>query len=100
MVFGLSVYRADGEWLVSQSSRDAGAVWPALPAGGVHNGSIDLVPLSLAPGDYRIAIAAYSEDYAVCFGMTGIDVAFSVRSPVPVWGKFLHPCHWTLGVSD
>ena len=99
MVFGLSVYRADGDWLVSQSSRDAGVVWPALPAGSVNAGSIDLVPLSLAPGEYRVAIAVYCEDYSVCYGMTGLDLSFSVRSPVPVWGKFLHPCHWTVGES-
>jgi hypothetical protein len=100
MIFGLSVYRADGDWLVSQSSRDAGVIWPALSAGHLHSGMIDLVPLSLAPGEYLIAIAAYSEDYSVCFGITGLNARFTVRSAVPIWGKFLHPCRWTLGAPQ
>ena len=91
------VYRADGDWIVSQSSRDSDAIWPALSAGCVNTGSIDLVPLSLTPGDYVIAIAAFCDDYSVCFAMTGLTERFSVRSTVPVWGKFLHPCRWTIG---
>ncbi len=97
IVFGLSVYRADGDWIVSQSSRDSDAIWPALPAGCVNTGSIELVPLSLTPGDYVIAIGAFCEDYSVCFAMTGLTERFSVRSTVPVWGKFLHPCRWNIG---
>lgn len=96
MVFGLSIYRSDGDWVVSVSSRDSGVVWPALRAGDEHYGSVDLAPLALTPGEYRLAIAAYSEDYSICFALTDIVGGFSVRAPYPTWGKFLHPCRWNL----
>jgi len=97
MVFGLSVYRSDGDWLVSQSSRDAGIAWPPLAAGQEHSGIVELAPLSLAPGEYAMALGATSEDYTLRYALTGIGTNFAVRSDVPIWGKFLHPCRWTVG---
>ncbi len=96
VVFSLSVYRTDGDWLVGLSSKDAGIVWPALPAGSQHNGTVDLVPLCLAPGDYLVAVGAFSEDYSLCFALTDLSLRFSVRSRFPTWGKFLHPCRWNV----
>ena len=95
-VFGLSIYRADGDWLVGLSSRDSGLVWPARQVGETHSGVIDLTPLSLAPGEYLVALGAFSEDYSLCYALTGLGLRFSVRSSVPVWGKFLHPCQWAV----
>lgn len=97
IVLGLSIYRADGDWVVGLSSRDAGIVWPELAAGTAHVGAIDLAPLALTPGEYLVALGAFSEDYSLCFALTGLSVKFSVRSPVPTWGKFLHPCRWIVG---
>ena len=95
-VIALSVYRSDGDWLVGQSSREAGVEWPAIEAGQTLSlGDIDLDPLSLAPGEYRIAVGAYSADLAICNAMTGILPGFAVRSNVPTWGKFLHSIRWT-----
>jgi ABC-type polysaccharide/polyol phosphate transport system ATPase subunit len=94
-VIALSVYRSDGDWLIGQSSREAGVEWPAIEAGQTLSGDIDLDPLSLAPGEYRIAVGAYSADLAICNAMTGILPGFAVRSNVPTWGKFLHGIRWT-----
>lgn len=96
VVFSISVYRADGDWLVGLSSRDAGIVWPALVAGKQHRGAIELVPLALAPGDYQVALGAFSEDYSLCYALTDLSLRFSVRSHFPTWGKFQHPCRWSM----
>lgn len=96
IVFSISVYRADGDWLVGLSSRDAGVVWPALIASKQHRGAIELVPLALAPGDYQVALGAFSEDYSLCYALTDLSLRFSVRSHFPTWGKFLHPCRWSI----
>lgn len=93
-VYGLSVYRSDGDYLIGQSSREASVVWPAARKGEIVKGEIVLDPISLAPGDYRIALGAYSHDLAICYGMTGIVPGFRVHADYPTWGKFMHPISW------
>ena len=97
LVFAVSVYRADGEWLIGQTSRDEGVTWGAPSAGDVCSGRLNFSSLCLAPGDYLIAFAAYSDDYTLCYAMTDICLPFSVRAPHPTWGKFHHPCTWLAG---
>lgn len=97
LVFGLSIYRADGDWLVGQTSRDAGVVWSSHKAGELFSGHLDFQSLCLAPGDYFVALAAYAEDYSICFALTDLCLPFSVRAHAPTWGKFCHPCTWTVG---
>ena len=99
VVFTLSVYRADGDWVVGQTSADADVVWPAVAKGSILRGSLNLKPLSLAPGDYLVAMSACSKDYSVCYALTDLVVRFSVRSAFPTWGKFIHPIQWTVEVS-
>lgn len=94
LVFAVSVYRADGDWLIGQTSRDEGVTWNAPKVGQDCSGYLNLQPLCLAPGDYRIAFAAYSDDYTLCYAMTDLSLPFSVRAPYPTWGKFHHPCAW------
>lgn len=94
VVFAVSVYRADGDWLLGQTSRDAGIVWKPARAGETRHGSLFLDPLCLTPGDYLIAFGANSEDHSICYALTDLCLRFSVRSPHPTWGKFLHPCRW------
>jgi ABC-type polysaccharide/polyol phosphate transport system ATPase subunit len=94
-VSAISVYRSDGDWLIGQTSRDNGAApWPAANKGGVVKGEIVLDPLSLAPGEYRIALAAYSEDYHICHALTDMLPGFTVYADYPTWGKFIHPIEW------
>ncbi|NJA04847.1 MULTISPECIES: ABC transporter ATP-binding protein [unclassified Methylomonas] len=95
-VFGLSVYRADGDWLIGLTSLDKGMLWPALATGEESCGEIDLSPLCLAPGDYYLALGAYSPDYSLCLALTDAYLRFSVRSNLPSWGKLIHPCTWTV----
>lgn len=97
LVFAVSIYRSDGDWLLGQTSCDAGVVWDPIEAGRSCSGFLDLQPLSLAPGDYLIAFAAYNQDYTICFALTDLCLPFSVRSPFPTWGKFYHPCSWVVG---
>lgn len=99
LVFAVSVYRSDGDWLIGQTSRDEGVTWNAPSAGEVCSGILDFPSLCLAPGDYLIAFAAYSEDYALCYAMTDVGLPFSVRALHPTWGKFLHPCAWLAHTS-
>jgi len=93
-IFGLSIYRADGDWLIGQTSREVAVVWPACRKGEAVMGQITLDALCLAPGDYRIALAAYSQDLVICYGMTGILPGFTVDANYPTWGKFIHPINW------
>lgn len=95
LVFGVSIYKADGEWLIGQTSRDEGVTYRALDTDEECFGYLDFPSVCLAPGDYVIAIAAYSEDYTLCYAMTDVCSPFSVRAPYPTWGKFLHPCVWS-----
>ena len=69
-------------------------MWPACRAGEALEGEVVFDALSLAPGEYRIAIAAFSRDLAICYGMTGILPGFSVHADFPTWGKFIHPIAW------
>ena len=93
-VFAVSVYRNDGDWLVGQTSREAGVFWPATPAGHSLRGELHLYPMTLAPGEYRIAITAYSSDLALCYAMTKVLPGFTVTSTFPTWGKIIHPLEW------
>lgn len=93
-VLAISVYRADGDWLIGQSSREAAVLWPACREGEAVTGRITLDALCLAPGEYRIALGAYSQDLAICYGMTGILPGFSVQAGFATWGKFIHPISW------
>lgn len=93
-VFAISIYRADGDWLIGQSSREAEVVWPGCKHGETLHGEAVFERLSLAPGEYRIALAAFSRDLSICYGMTGMLPGFSVVANYPTWGKFIHPVAW------
>ena len=95
-VYGLSIYRSDGDYLIGQTSREAGIMWPPARKGEMVSGEIVLDSLALAPGEYRMALAAYSQDLAICYGMTGILPGFSVHADYPTWGKIIHPCKWVV----
>jgi len=94
VVFAVSIYRADGEWMVGQTSREHNVFWSGVAAGGVLAGSLVLTPNCLAPGDYLVALGAYSRDHATCYALTDLTASFSVRSSYQTWGKFVHPCRW------
>ncbi len=93
-VIALSVYRSDNDWLIGQTSLDDGVIWPGVAAGGRLAGAVVLERLLLAPGDYWIALAAYSPDYSVCYALTDLVCKFNVVSEMPSWGKFRHPSTW------
>jgi len=94
IVFNISIYRTDGDWVVGQTSRDIGIYWKAAAAGESRTGAVRLAPLSLAPGEYRIAVGACSADYTLCYALTDLTMRFAVRAPYPTWGKFIHPIAW------
>ena len=94
IVFNVSIYRADGDWVIGQTSRDAGIYWKASKAGETRKGAVRFAPLSLAPGEYRVAVGACSADYTLCYALTDLTMRFAVRAPYPTWGKFIHPCEW------
>ncbi len=94
VVFNVSIYRSDGDWVIGQTSRDDGKYWPAPKAGETRKGSVRLAPLSLAPGEYRVAVGACSADYTLCYALTDLTLGFAVRAPYPTWGKFIHPIQW------
>ncbi len=94
VVFNISIYRSDGDWVVGQTSRDIGKYWKAAKAGESLSGAVRLAPLSLAPGEYRVAVGACSADYTLCYALTDLTMRFAVRAPYPTWGKFIHPCEW------
>jgi ABC-type polysaccharide/polyol phosphate transport system ATPase subunit len=93
-VFTISIYRADGDWSVGQTSGDKQIFWPAVQGGQTLRGELVLNPISLTPADYRICLSAFSADLKVCFAMTELTTLFSVRSNYQTWGKFIHPCEW------
>ena len=95
IVFNISIYRSDGDWLVGQTSRETGKQWAAPKAGETRKGSVKLKPLVFAPGDYLVAVGACSEDYSLTYALTDLTMRFSVRSAYPTWGKFFHPAEWT-----
>lgn len=94
VVFAISIYRADGEWMVGQTSREHGVFWPGIDAGGALTGTLVLTGNCLAPGDYLMALGAYSRDHATCYALTDLTASFSVRSSYQTWGRFIHPCRW------
>jgi len=94
VVFNISIYRSDGDWVIGQTSRDDGKYWKAAKAGETLSGAVRLAPLSLAPGEYRVAVGACSADYTLCYALTDLTLRFAVRAPYPTWGKFIHPCEW------
>lgn len=95
IVFAVSIYRADGDWIIGQTSRESGVTWTGVEAGGRVSGSLLLKPLCLVPGDYFAAFGAYSRDLSLCYALSDLTVKFSVRSPYPTWGRFAHPATWT-----
>jgi ABC-type polysaccharide/polyol phosphate transport system ATPase subunit len=95
IVFNVSIYRSDGDWVIGQTSRDVGKYWPAPKAGGTLSGRVRFAPLSLAPGEYRLAVGACSADYTLCYALTDLTMGFAVRAPYPTWGKFIHPVELT-----
>lgn len=94
VVFNISIYRSDGDWVIGQTSRDVGKYWRATKAGETLSGAVRLAPLSLAPGEYRVAVGACSADYTLCYALTDLTLRFGVRAPYPTWGKYIHPCEW------
>lgn len=95
VVFAVSIYRSDGEWIIGQTSRERGVLWRAVEAGGTLAGSLVLTGNCLSPGDYLVALGAYSRDHKTCYALTDLAASFSVRSNYQIWGKFIHPCEWT-----
>jgi energy-coupling factor transporter ATP-binding protein EcfA2 len=93
-VFSVSIYRTDGDWVVGQTSLEAGVFWEPRDVGGIQRGRFVLQPNCLAPGDYLVAFGAYSEDLSVCYALSDLGAPFSVRWDFPTWGKFIHPCQW------
>lgn len=93
-VFTISIFRADGDWSIGQTSQEAGVYWNACKAGDILRGKVVLTPNCLAPGDYTIAIGANSEDLTVFYALSDLSRKFSVRWNFPTWGRFIHPCQW------
>lgn len=99
-VFNVSIYGNDGVWMVGQSSLEKGVIWPATKAGKKIAGLFELTDLCLAPGEYKVALSACSEDLSICYALSDLYLSFSVRSDRPSWGRMLHPCNWTIIESD
>jgi ABC-type polysaccharide/polyol phosphate transport system ATPase subunit len=94
VMLGISIYRADGDWLVGEASSRNGFLFPAMYEDDMREGFCELTENCLAPGNYLAAIAAWSEDLSVCYACTEVTLPFSVRADFPSWGKFVHPCRW------
>ncbi len=94
-VVTLSIFRADGDWTIGQTSLEAGGFWRGTEVDGTLKGHIILQPNCLAPGDYLVALGANSEDLSICYALTDLGLPFSVRWNYATWGKFIHPCQWT-----
>jgi ABC-type glutathione transport system ATPase component len=93
-VIAISIYRADGDWLIGQTSREKNVVWSVCAAGETLQGQLRLAPLCLASGDYKVVFGAYSTDHKICYALTDFAASFSVRTNYQTWGKFVHPCEW------
>lgn len=93
-VFTVSIFRDDGDWTVGQTSLEAGVFWAPCEQGDIQRGCLVLKPNCLAPGEYRVAIGANSEDLSICYALSELSLPFSVRWKFPTWGKFIHPCQW------
>ena len=94
MVFALSIYGSEGDWIIGQTSREAEVFWPSATANEKRRGIFKLTPNCLAPGNYRAACGVFSADLSLCYAMTETTVSFAVRSDFPTWGNFVHPCTW------
>ena len=99
LVFAISIYRSDGDWLLGQTSRDNEVFWDEVAEGQICSGLLDFRELCLVPGNYLVSMSAYNDDYSVCFAETDLCAPFSVRSKYPTWGKFHHPCAWIPGTD-
>ncbi|MBL8644797.1 MAG: ABC transporter ATP-binding protein [Rhodospirillaceae bacterium] len=93
-VFAVSVYRADGDWIIGQTSREAKVNWKPLSAGSTAKGRLVLENNLLGPGDYAAALGAYSSDLSICYALTELNARFAVRTDFPTWGKIYHPARW------
>jgi ABC-type polysaccharide/polyol phosphate transport system ATPase subunit len=93
-IFTISIYRADGDWSIGQTSAEKQVFWPAVEAGQTLSGQLKLSPMSLTPANYKICFSAFSTDSQICYAMTELTIGFSVRSPYQTWGNFIHPCEW------
>lgn len=99
-VFNISIYAGDGTWVIGQTSRNKQAIWKPAKAGERLEGILELNELCLAPGDYKVALSASSEDLSICYALTDLSISFSVRSDHPTWGYIEHPCQWHIETSD
>ncbi|TAN64847.1 MAG: ABC transporter ATP-binding protein [Methylobacter sp.] len=95
-VIAVSVYRADGDWMLGQTSREKNVFWPPIAKGEKLRGQLHLFPNCLAPGDYNVAFGAYTTDHKICYALTDLTLSFSVRTNYQTWGKFIHPCDWSI----
>lgn len=93
-VFNISIYSSNGTWVVGQTSRNQPAVWGPTKTGERLEGMLELTDLCLAPGDYKAALSASSEDLSICYALSELCINFSVRSARPTWGLIEHPCQW------
>jgi ABC-type polysaccharide/polyol phosphate transport system ATPase subunit len=95
-VFNISIYSNDGIWMIGQTSLEQGVVWHAATAGTQLAGTIELKNLCLAPGNYKVALGACSDDLSICYALSDLYLSFSIRSDHPTWGRVQHPCIWTI----
>jgi ABC-type polysaccharide/polyol phosphate transport system ATPase subunit len=100
MVFTVSVYQKGGCWLVGQGSREAGVTWPATKKGQIVSGQWIIRNCCFGPGDYVVALAAYSKDLKVCYALTDLVAEFQLRSDFPTWGMIVHPSSWLITTSS
>ena len=96
VVFAVSIYRNDGDWIIGQTSADDGVQAKPLAAGEIQRCTLTLKRLGLSPGDYIACVAGYSPDLTICYAMTELNITFKVRSRRVTWGKILHPIEWKL----
>lgn len=93
-VFAISIYAADGEWIIGQTSLDNAVIFDGAAAGESISATLKMQDLCLAPGDYVVVLGAYSSDLSLCYARTSLLNRFSVRAETPSWGRIRHPCQW------
>lgn len=96
VIFAVSIYRTDGDWVVGQTSREESVFWPSARAGDYLEGALVLTSNCFAPGDYMIALGAYTRDHSICYALTDLAASFSIRAAYQTWGKIIHPCQWKI----
>ncbi|WP_066719892.1 MULTISPECIES: ABC transporter ATP-binding protein [Hyphomicrobiales] len=94
IIFGLSVYRRDGDWIIGQTNKESKVSWPPIRENETAKGIVILKSTVLGPGEYIAAIAAYSNDLSLLYAMTELNVYFSIRTAYPTWGRLIHPIVW------